>query len=215
MMPQIPLASGSGQIVIEDTPGACTGVKDAVISDIDGHVIDPSTGTGKQEQITWTEGFKTLRNESSSRSLKARRAGQIDTVSAIHVLHEPRTIETLGRGFASIVIMSTEVLLGRGEHARGTGAYDGGGASAGCRGPSWQRRGGTNAYSVSSQGGDDCDWTQCSPNNGTLESSERDIDLRSHYARNPGQKRQDASDKLHDHLLGCDLGCHCRRCANT
>jgi hypothetical protein len=130
--PPVPLAPGSGQIVVDNTTGTGTGVKDAVVAYINGHVIDPSTGTGKQEQITGTEGFESPRDGSSSRSLKARCAGQIDAVSAIHVLHEPRTIETRRGGFPSVAVRSTKVLLGCGEHAGRTGASRGRRPGPGC-----------------------------------------------------------------------------------
>jgi hypothetical protein len=52
---QIPFATWGGQVVVHHTTGPGARVKDAIVSDVDSHVIDLLSGAGKEEEIAGLE----------------------------------------------------------------------------------------------------------------------------------------------------------------
>jgi hypothetical protein len=52
---QIPFTTWGAQVVVHHATGSGAGVKDAVVSDVDSHMIDLLSGAGKEEQIAGLE----------------------------------------------------------------------------------------------------------------------------------------------------------------
>lgn len=118
-------------------------------------------------------------------------------MTAEHVVYETRAVEAGRRTLTPVAITGAQVLFGGGEHTRSTGRGGRRSSSDGCRALSTRAWCGAKADTVSSQGGGDRHWPDRSTHHRPLKSRKRDVDLRSHHARKPGQKRQGASDSVH------------------
>ena len=142
-------------------------MKDAIVSGIDRHVVDPSSLAGEQHEVTRLQRGNPAGEGASGGGLLPRGTRKIDSMAAEDVLDEAGAIETGARRLAAIHVPLAEIALPRGKDPGCTGSCHGSWRPSRSGAPR-RPRSRTYSDSMSTEGGDERDRSERGPDGGPL-----------------------------------------------